>query len=141
VLDDSNDGMVGGNDVRHNVGGIELSSSSGNWLGASDTTGNGIELEESFANVLVLNTVNRNNGQGISVDGGEGNVIEHNTADDNLGDGIVLSNEGHTIVGNTANRNDGWGIYAALGTIDGRGNSASGNAEGAQCFGPVVCSP
>jgi len=78
---------------------------------------------------------------GISVDGGEGNVIERNTAADKLGDGIVLKKEGHTIVGNAANRNEGWGIYADVGTIDGGGNTASGNAEPSQCFGPVVGSP
>jgi PASTA domain len=67
-------------------------------------------------------------------------VIDCNTTNQNLGDGIVVASPVHTIRANIANLNDGWGIYAAIGNLDGGANDASGNSEPAQCFG-VACGP
>ncbi len=140
-LQESDAATLIGNDVRFNTRGIEMNTSSGNRVesnNASNSNGTGIELEDAFATVLLLNRANANKARGIFVDGeakdaGDedraGNLLDQNTADDNRGDGIVLAKGGHTITGNAAHRNDGWGIYASPGTIDGGGNAASGNKE------------
>ncbi len=45
---------------------------------------------------------------------------------------------GHTLSFNVANDNRGWGMHAAPGTIDGRGNVALRNTTSGQCSG-IVC--
>ena len=58
-----------------------------------------------------------------------------NTANGN-GDTGILSNLGGTLIqNNTANSNTNMGIDGAAGTIDGGGNTASGNGDGStpQC--------
>lgn len=107
----------------------------------------GIELKDSFANILRLNVASANKARGMYVDADaahptetrDGNLLDRNTADDNQADGIVLAKGGHTITGNAARGNGGWGIHAPLGTIAGGGNTASGNKEPSQCFGAVTC--
>ncbi len=145
VLDNANNGVVRGNDVRFNAGGIEVSDSTSNLIesnNASATSGGGIMLSGlSFGNVVRGNAASGNSGTGIeSADAappGQGNVIESNVANNNSGDGIEVG-AGHTVTGNTVDSNDGWGILAQPGVIDGGGNRATGNAEPAQCF-IVVC--
>ena len=147
-LELSNVGVIRGNDVRFNAGGIEVTSSNGNRIelnDASNTLGIGIELQDSLGNTITQNIASGNGTQGIHVEAeadlpGEGNLIDCNTTNDNLGDGIVVTTAVHTLRANVANLNDGWGIVAAVGNIDGGANEASGNSEPAQCFG-VSCGP
>ena len=154
TLDAANDGVVRGNDVRFNTGGLQLDGSSRNLLeenDAGETTGIGIELGGgSLENVLDRNTASDNGALGIYVADdandaagnplpGVGNLVRANTANGNGSDGIVLAKGGHTVTANVTRDNHGWGINAALvGTIDGGGNVASGNGKPEQCVG-VVC--
>jgi parallel beta-helix repeat protein len=141
----ANDSTIHGNDVRFNTGGIELTSSNGNRVqlnDASSSTGIGIEMQDSINNTVLLNTANANGAQGIHVEGAtenhlQGNVIWCNTANENKGDGIVLTALTHTVKSNLANANEGWGIHAAIGSVDGGGNVAAGNSEPAQVSGVV----
>jgi len=143
VLEEANDGLVKGNDVRFNAGGIEMDLSTGNRIeenNASETAGVGIEVADgSVRNVLVRNTANANEAGGIAVETvaapGAGNLLDRNITSDNTGDGIYVGDVGHLIVGNAAHNNAEWGIYAADPTvagmnIDGGGNTASGNTGG-----------
>ena len=153
TLDSANDGVARGNDVRFNTGGLQLDGSSRNLLesnNASSTTGIGIELGGgSLGNDVVRNTATENGAQGIYVaddatDGlGNplhelGNLLLRNTASGNLADGIVVAKGGHTLTANIANDNSGWGINAAVASIDGSGNVATVNLKPEQCVG-VVC--
>jgi parallel beta-helix repeat protein len=150
-LNGANDGLVSGNDVRFNPGGISLENSSGNRIEANDASGSlgaGISAGSgSLLNEIVSNTIVAGRAAGISVEGEAvdsvgnpipGNVIEGNTANQNLANGISVSAGGHTVTGNTANNNNGWGITAGALVTDGGANSASGNGEAGQCSG-VVC--
>ncbi len=137
--------VLRGNDVRSNSGGIGLIGSSSNQLEANhvrSNSGAGIALEGlSLDNIIVLNTANTNSNDiyvGDQASTGLRNRIDRNTASGNGGDGIFVGPGGHTVVGNVADGNDGWGIYAEQGTIDGGGNAATGNAEPAQCFN-IAC--
>jgi parallel beta-helix repeat protein len=146
TLNDANDGLVRHNDLRFNPGGLEMGGSSRNLIesnNASNTTGTGIELlGGSFANDLLLNTANENGARGIYVADealtDPGNLLYGNTAGDNKADGIVVAKGGHTITANVTRDNAGWGINAALDSIDGGLNVATGNAKPEQCLG-VVC--
>jgi large repetitive protein len=143
-LDAAADSVVRGNDVRFNSTGIEVGGT-GNLIeanNASETTGNGIELApDALDNHIVANTANANSQAGIHLDGeaapGLGNLIERNTADGNRVDGILVAKGGHTVTANLARNNAKWGINAH-GSIDGAGNTATGNGERSQCVG-VVC--
>ena len=66
--------------------------------------------------------------------------VTRNNASNNSGSGVQLYEPGAYVARNTANDNGEWGINGVLGTIDGGGNRASGNAEPAQCLN-VVCGP
>jgi parallel beta-helix repeat protein len=146
ALQNADDGVVRGNDLRFNAGGLDLSASSGNLLEnnlVSDGNGTGIALgPDSVRNVVRGNEASRNNAGGIVVSGaaeaGTGNLIEQNTASGNNGDGISVSSSVHTVSGNVANGNTAWGITAVAGNVDGGGNRASGNGQAEQCTG-VVC--
>lgn len=145
-LENAQNTLLRGNDVRNNAGGIGLLGSTGNRLESNNISANsgaGIALEGlSLDNEIVLNTVNTNSGEGIYVGdqatAGLGNLIDRNTASSNNGDGIFVGPGGHTVIGNVADSNGGWGIYAEQGTIDGGGNYATGNSEPAQCFN-IAC--
>lgn len=63
-------------------------------------------------------------------------LVRWNAANGNCSDGIVVGQAGATLKKNTANNNPGVGIDAVEGTIDGGGNTATGN--GVDCLG-VVC--
>ncbi|WP_363320434.1 DNRLRE domain-containing protein [Pseudonocardia sp.] len=140
------DGLIRGNDVRGNPGGIDLNLSTGHRIENNDTgasSGTGIALEGgSIGNEIIGNRSSANSGEGIYIGdaaaSGAGNLIENNTADNNGGAGINVNAAVHTIRGNTVSGNDGWGIFAVPGNIDGGGNMASGNIEPGQCSG-VVC--
>jgi large repetitive protein len=147
VLEGTANTTVLSNDVRLNPGGLLLMATTGSRVESNvvtDNLGRGVELSgSSFGNTLLLNMVATNNGQGIYV-GDEatdqpGNTLDRNTVNGNAGDGIHLAKGGHTVRQNTADNNNGWGIYGALGTIDGGGNRASGNSQPEQCFN-VTCS-
>lgn len=147
-LEAANDGVVRGNDLRFNPGGLQLDGASRNLVegnNASSTTGIGIEVGGgSYGNRLVRNTTSANGAQGIYL-GDEaqtepGNVVEANTAVANRSDGIVAAKGGHRLIANVARSNAGWGIHAAPGTIDGGLNVAAGNGKPEQCVG-VVCRP
>ena len=142
----ANGGLVRGNDVRFNPGGLQIDGSSSNVVednDASSTTGIGIEVGGgSLLNVITRNTASGNGAQGIHVGAdalpGTGNLVAFNTASDNAADGIVTGKGFHVLTGNVANGNGGWGINAALDTIDGGANAATGNREPLQCLG-IAC--
>ena len=144
-LEQAQDNLIQGNDVRFNSTGIELTQSNDNRIegnNASASGGTGIRLEGgSLSNVVVLNNASGNSGEGIAVNdsasSANGNVIDRNVANGNSV-GIIVGSSVHRIVGNEVNFNDGWGILASSGNIDGGANTASGNAEPGQCSG-VVC--
>jgi parallel beta-helix repeat protein len=146
-LETANDGIVRDNDLRFSPGGLQMDGASRNLVAAnraSETTGIGIELGGgSFDNDLVQNTANHNAAQGIYVAdealADTGNLLDRNTASGNMSSGIVTAKGGHILVAHTTHDNKGWGINAALGTIDGGGNVASGNSEPGQCLG-ILCS-
>ena len=146
TLESADDGVVRGNDVRFNPGGLQLDGSSRNLIEAnhaSETAGYGIELAGgSFDNDVLRNSANANGAAGIYVADdaltAPGNRLAGNTASGNVADGIVLSKGGHWVSANIARGNGGWGIDAAPGTVDGGGNVASGNLKPEQCVG-VVC--
>jgi len=143
--------VVRDNDVRFNPGGVELEGASDSVVeenDASSTAGTGIAVSAgSLRNRIAGNTVVGATGDGIAVAGAAvdpdgnplgGNVVEANVATANSGDGIAVAEAGHRVAGNTAHHNAAWGIDAAEGTVDGGGNTASGNGEAEQCRG-VVC--
>jgi large repetitive protein len=66
-------------------------------------------------------------------------LVRFNNANQNTGSGIVMGVAGSTLIQNSANDNGDYGIDAVLGTIDGGGNTASGNATGGCVV--VVCTP
>jgi hypothetical protein len=72
-----------------------------------------------------------------------GALIASNTANSNAATGITVAGYAgappNTVTGNTANNNGFIGISAEAGTIDGGGNTASGNGT-ANCVN-VTCSP
>jgi parallel beta-helix repeat protein len=146
TLDAANDGVVRGNDVPSNPGGIELDGSSRNLVelnDASDTDGIGLHVgTDSVENELVANIAVGNAAQGIYVSdetsAAQGNLLDRNVASGNGSDGIMTAKGGHTLSFNVANDNRGWGMHAAPGTIDGRGNVALRNGTSGQCSG-VVC--
>jgi parallel beta-helix repeat protein len=151
-LDTANDNLIRANDVRLNTGGIALEDSSGNRVefnNASDAGTTGIEVDGEVAleNRIVGNTARRDGSYGIYVasdtlsENGDqlaGNEIKLNTATANLSDGIHVDKSGHVIGGNVARDNGGWGIYAAVGSLDLGANLAAGNDEADQCYG-IVC--
>jgi parallel beta-helix repeat protein len=146
TLDVANDGVVRGNVVPSNPGGIELNGSSRNLVelnDAGDTDGIGIYIgTDSLENDIVANTAGGNAAQGIYVSdetsAAQGNLLDRNIANANGSDGIVTAKGGHTLTFNVANDNRGWGMHAAPGTIDGRGNVALRNTSSGQCSG-IVC--
>ena len=152
AVSDIDGGEISGNDVRFNPGGIEITGSRNLLVEDNDarqTGADGIVLEATSLTIVRANRVEHTGAGGISVEGEvldaagdpiDGNVIEDNQASGNLGDGISVNGAGHTVRGNEAYNNGGWGISADLGTDDGGGNLASGNAEPAQCVG-VACAP
>lgn len=147
-LDTSSGGVITGNDVRFNGGGLGLYHASDHLIADNDASegGTGIEVgDESFRNVIKGNRADGNDSEGISIGGeapaGSGNVIEANSASGNAADGIFVGAISHMIRGNVANDNGGYGIYAAEGSIagvnlDGGFNRAVGNVGSAeeQCY-------
>ena len=65
---------------------------------------------------------------GIGVFDPTASVSAATTPANNSGSGIQLFEPGAYVARNTANDNGEWGINGVLGTIDGGGNRASGNA-------------
>ena len=151
-LSNAHDGVITGNDVRFNPGGIQLAGSDDNLIEDNDVTASqadGISLEGGLGNIIRNNLANDTAATGIAVEGEAfdalgnpipGNVIEGNTANGNLGDGISVSSGGHVVTGNAAFNNAAYGISAGEFVVDGGGNTASGNGEPEQCVG-VVCTP
>ncbi|MEO3924804.1 right-handed parallel beta-helix repeat-containing protein [Micromonosporaceae bacterium B7E4] len=153
-LSGSTGSVVRDNDVRFNPGGVELEQSTGNLVERNDAShsgGAGISVGPgSLRNRIVDNTVHGAAGGGIAVQGAavdpEGNplganLVERNEVVGNAGDGISVAEAGHRLADNAAQHNAAFGIDAAEeGTIDGGGNTASGNGEPEQCRG-VTCGP
>jgi large repetitive protein len=146
TLNSANDGVVSGNELGSNPGGLEMDGSSRNLIEANDashTTGTGIELlGGSFDNDVVRNTASLNSARGIYVsDEAElepGNRLVGNTASGNGSDGIMVAKGGHRLTANVARNNGGWGINTGPLTVDGGRNVATGNGEDGQCAG-VIC--
>src|SRR4029077_1783141 len=110
----------------------------GNVASRNGATGIGL-FEGANNNLVARNVANENqgpvgNGGGIFVAASTGNQLIANIANANLDSGIGFFEDtpgdaaGNTVKGNTANRNQNHGIDAVIGTIDGGGNRAFGNA-------------
>jgi hypothetical protein len=105
----------------------------------------GIHVDSAGARVTANESIG--NFTGIQV-AGQGTLVGSNVANnfgplvDRYSTGIAIFGPGVTVRNNTANDNSGYGIYAVRGTIDGGGNTASGNGQGdtAQCWN-IQCSP
>jgi hypothetical protein len=91
--------------------------------------GTGTEIER--------NDVSNSSDVGIGVFDPQARVTRNN-ASNNSGTGIQLFEPGAYVSRNTADDNGEWGIAGVLGTVDGGGNRAHGNAEPAQCLN-VAC--
>ncbi len=158
VLSTSNDSVVLDNDVRFNPLGVGVSGND-NTIEGNDADGNdgtGIEIASgSLRNRIVGNEASNTESDGIVIEGHalhpitgdpvDGNLVQGNQASNNRSDGIVVG-AGHTVRSNSAHHNLGWGIHGEepvggdAGTVDGGGNTASGNGEPEQCEG-VNCTP
>jgi CSLREA domain-containing protein len=146
ALGSGHGGVIRGNDVRFNPGGIALDSVTDMVVEdnlAGFAGGSGIALEgDSLGNVVRDNNVDGSAGSGISIAVDaldlDGNVIEGNQANSTLADGIETTGGGHTLRDNATHNNAAFGIQAADFTVDGGNNRASGNGEPTQCEG-VVC--
>jgi parallel beta-helix repeat protein len=154
---DLHDSLVSLNGASGNRDGIDLTGgqfgSDGNRVignSASRNSATGIALlDGANDNVLTANVANANEGPlgeggGIVVVASTGNQLMGNQANANLDSGIAFFEEtsgdtsGNALRSNVANRNLNHGIDAVAGTIDGGGNSASGNAVPPQCLN-VLC--
>jgi hypothetical protein len=85
-----------------------------------------------------LNHTNENTGVGLNVEDDKA-LVGRNTANGN-DTGIQSTFAGTQIQNNAANNNANLGIQAAGGTIDGGGNTATGNGSTPQCEN-VACGP
>lgn len=113
----------------------------------NDFTGNGTALSLAHS-ADVTGNVLTSNGVGISSEPGiYGQTIARNTVSRSTGTGITVGAQidepgvanNVTVRGNRSVRNGGQGIVVGVGSVDGGGNVASGNAVNPQCVG-VVCS-
>jgi parallel beta-helix repeat protein len=105
-----------------------------------DNARTGIWLNNSDDSVVTANTTELNGFDGIELGlGSTGNLVVGNEASLNGWDGIDVGDAGNTLTSNNADGNFNLGILAAPGTVDGGGNSATGNGNPAQCVG-VSCS-
>ena len=140
---DGDGNVVRGNVLPANTTGIELSGGQRNVVEFNEvraSLGTGIELAGSAHNTVFGNTTTGNLQAGIAVDDGSlANEVAGNEASQSGGDGITVGGPGTVVKDNLAVGNQGWGIYARVGVVDGRGNGARGNAEAAQCH-LIVCS-
>ncbi len=155
---DLHDSLISMNSASGNRDGLDLAGgqfgSDGNQVlgnNASRNTSTGIGLiVGANDNVVAGNVANQNQapvgeGGGIYVEASTGNQLIANVANANLDTGIVFYEDtpgdtaGNSLKTNTANRNQNHGIDAVVGTIDGGGNHASGNAIPPQCVN-VTCS-
>jgi parallel beta-helix repeat protein len=134
---------VRGNILTGNAHGVELSGGQQNRVEFNAMQANlglGVEVSQSGGNIIFGNTMDGNLQGGMWVDpGAVGNTIEGNAARGNGGDGFSVESAGTVVRNNLARLNQGWGIFGAIGVIDGGSNGASGNAEPAQCY-LIVCS-
>ena len=161
VVNQGNDTVVRGNDVRFNPNGVD-SGESNNLVvednDASHSLQTGFELGNG-ANMIVRNNVaNLTGGAGIAIESGifdtnglpvGGALIEGNTTNENAETGIAVADGGHRVKNNNAHNNAGFGIEIGENpelpgepfthsNIDGPPagtNKASGNAEPEQCAG------
>jgi parallel beta-helix repeat protein len=140
---DGDGNVVRGNVLPANTTGIELSGGQRNVVEFNEvraSLGTGIELGGSTHNTVFGNTTIGNLQGGIAVDDASlANQVAGNEASQSGGDGITVSGAGTVVKDNLAAGNQGWGIYARVGVVDGRGNGARGNAEAAQCH-LIACS-
>ncbi len=99
-------------------------------------TGCDIGITPSGNGMLVQKNDASQNCIGIFVDDPTA-LVRGNTANQNCSEGIVTGPAGSFLQNNTANDNVDIGIDAVLGTLDGGGNTATGNGTD-QCLG-VIC--
>ncbi|MGI9028752.1 MAG: right-handed parallel beta-helix repeat-containing protein [Ilumatobacteraceae bacterium] len=143
--------------------GIDITFSDGVAVRRSSAVGNGfagVVVRFSDGTVLERNTATGNDSSGLTVDGSTGvraernhthangfngievvntedAVIDRNEAGGNVEHGISIDRPGNVVSRNRTFDNEGFGISAPDGTIDGRGNQATGNLAG-DCTG-VAC--
>jgi hypothetical protein len=99
-------------------------------------TGCDIGITPSGNGMLVQKNDASQNCIGIFIDDPSA-LVRGNTANQNCSEGIVTGPAGALLTNNTANDNVDIGIDAVLGTIDGGGNTATGNGT-ENCLG-VIC--
>lgn len=99
---------------------------------------NGVGADLRFAVRFSDNTMTEN-GTAVAATGDWIRVIEGNTVDDSIGTGIVAGGPREIVRDNRVGGGGGQGIVA-IGSVDGGGNHASGNAIDPQCEG-VFCYP
>jgi CSLREA domain-containing protein len=167
VINNGNNTIIRGNDLRFNPSGVEASGANNLLIEDNDASHSlqaGFAIGNGVAIVIRNNTAHLTGGSGISMEGAAfdelgnpvgGALIEGNLTDENDESGITVAEGGHTIRNNTAFNNAGFGIEAGepidpqdppdpneppnpAANIDGGGNVAAGNGEIAQCAG-VVC--
>lgn len=110
------------------------------WLDVRNNTfvSNGVGAELQFAVRFSDNTL-AGNGTGVTIAGDHIRYIEGNVVTGSTDTGIVAGGPRDTITRNTVTGGGGQGIVA-VGSLDGGGNVASGNAVEPQCEG-VLCLP
>lgn len=118
--------------------GVILSSYTDGLVALNNVTNCDIGITPSGTGILLQRNITSGNCLGMLVDDPAA-LVRGNRADNNCYEGIVMNQDGATLVKNTANNNGEIGIEAPDDTIDGGGNTATGNPL-ADCLG-VVCLP
>ena len=140
--------IVRDNDVRFNPGGVEVDGSATPWSRATTPAGPAVPGFPSWARFAQQPGPGerhrrlrwRHLGGGRRARPAHGQRDRAELAIGTSGDGISVTGPGHRVADNIAHHNAAFGIDAAEGTVDGGGNTASGNGEPEQCRG-VVCGP
>ncbi|MCB1054152.1 MAG: right-handed parallel beta-helix repeat-containing protein [Acidobacteria bacterium] len=131
---DSNDNFIVGNEVRNNVNGLKVRTSSGNTVATNsvhDQVKSGIVLRVGDSNLIDQNLVTANGGHGIRLREGAGNFVSGNTVTASGGQGIrVRQATTTTVSGNVSSTNakNGLRMRDTSGSLVSM-NSFNGNGE------------
>jgi parallel beta-helix repeat protein len=146
AVEGASDNRVLLNSVQGAETGLIVDTSDRNLLSLNRVAGGGDGvLVAGSGNTVAGNIVDRSaggcetcSGWGIGVTSGPGNVVKANVVSRSAADGINVAAASTWIGLNVALKNGALGISAVPGVVDGGGNTASGNANAAQCAG-VKC--
>lgn len=133
LLSDASDNVISGNNIADNIVGINLGNSYGNILSDNNITGNtwqGIDISYSSNNTISGNNITENDDYGILIRGGfsQNNVIYHNSFIDN-GQGHVRC---ETVASNTWDNGypsggNYWDDYAGVDLFSGPDQNMTGS--------------